>query len=70
MPERKSHYRPPPAQAQAQPAQAQAQAQEPPPPPPLDDRPEDEVDLGTGLVLFVTLLVKLVRFPTTPDAKD
>lgn len=56
------NYLPPPAQAQAQPAQAQAQAQ--PPPPPLQPLPDD-FDTGIGLVLFVILLVKSLRLPTT-----
>ena len=59
-------YRPPPAQAQAQPAQAQAQAQPPPPPKLLPLL----VDLGTGLVLLVILLVKSVTLPITPLEKS
>ena len=56
------NYRPPPAQAQAQLAQAQAH------PPPL--RPLLlPLDLGTGLVLLVTALVKLVRLPIAPAEK-
>ncbi len=58
------NYLPPPAQAQAHPPQAQAQAH---PLPPLL-RPLD-LETGTGLVFFVTLLVKSFRLPTTFSEK-